>query len=62
MELNKERKDRYLSKMKSIEDIKSDLSFAKDYEVIIFGSYAGKTADKRLDIDIANKSLCYAQV
>ncbi len=39
--------------MKSIEDIKGDLSFAKDYEVIIFGSYAGKTADKRSDIDIA---------
>jgi uncharacterized protein len=39
--------------MKSIEDIKGDLSFAKDYEVIIFGSYAGRTADKRSDIDIA---------
>ncbi len=39
--------------MKSIEDIKSDLSFAKDYEVIIFGSYACKTTDKRSDIDIA---------
>lgn len=30
-----------------------DLSFAKDYEIIIFGSYASKTADKRSDIDIA---------
>jgi len=39
--------------MKSIEDIKGDLSFAKDYEIIIFGSYAGKTAEKRSDIDIA---------
>jgi predicted nucleotidyltransferase len=39
--------------MKSIEDIKRDLSFAKDYEVIIFGSYASKTADKRSDIDIS---------
>lgn len=39
--------------MKSIADIKADLSFAKDYEVIIFGSFAGKTADKRSDIDIA---------
>ena len=39
--------------MKSIEGIKADLPFAKDYEVIIFGSFAGKTADKRSDIDIA---------
>jgi len=36
-----------------IEDIKVDLFFANDYEIIIFGSYAGRTADKRSDIDIA---------
>jgi predicted nucleotidyltransferase len=39
--------------MKNIEEMQGDLSFAKDYEVIIFGSYASKTADKRSDIDIA---------
>lgn len=39
--------------MKSIGEIKADLSFVKDYEVVVFGSYAGKRADKRSDIDIA---------
>lgn len=39
--------------MKSIGKIKTDLYFAKDYEVVVFGSYAGKRADKRSDIDIA---------
>jgi uncharacterized protein len=39
--------------MKSLEDIKNDLSFISDYEVIIFGSYANKKADNRSDIDIA---------
>ena len=39
--------------MKSVKEIKTDLSFVKDYEVVIFGSYAGKRADKRSDIDIA---------
>lgn len=39
--------------MKSISDIKTDLSFVSDYEVVVFGSYAEKRADKRSDIDIA---------
>ncbi len=39
--------------MKSIKEIKTDLSFVKDYEVVVFGSYAGKRADKRSDVDIA---------
>ncbi len=39
--------------MKSIDEIKTDLSFLKDYEVVIFGSYARKRADERSDIDIA---------
>ena len=34
-------------------DIRSDLLFLEDYEVVIFGSYANKTANKRSDIDIA---------
>lgn len=39
--------------MKSLDEIKTNLSFLKDYEVVVFGSYAGKMADKRSDIDIA---------
>ncbi|MFQ6062409.1 MAG: nucleotidyltransferase domain-containing protein [Methanosarcinales archaeon] len=39
--------------MKSLNEIKTDLSFVKDYEVVVFGSYASKIADKRSDIDIA---------
>lgn len=39
--------------MKSIGELKIDLSFVKDYEVVVFGSYAGRRADKRSDIDIA---------
>jgi len=39
--------------MKSLSEIKADLSFIKDYEVVVFGSYADKRADKRSDIDIA---------
>lgn len=39
--------------MKSLAEIKDDLSFLKDYEVVVFGSYAAKIADKRSDIDIA---------
>jgi predicted nucleotidyltransferase len=39
--------------MKSLQDIKTDLSFISDSEVIVFGSYANKKADKRSDIDIA---------
>ncbi|MBU4373097.1 MAG: nucleotidyltransferase domain-containing protein [Euryarchaeota archaeon] len=39
--------------MKSVKEIKTDLSFVKDYEVVVFGSYAGKRADKRSDIDIS---------
>ncbi len=34
-------------------DIRSDLAFLRDYEVVIFGSYASKTANNRSDIDIA---------
>ncbi|MEA1944879.1 MAG: nucleotidyltransferase domain-containing protein [Euryarchaeota archaeon] len=34
-------------------DIRSDLLFLESYEVVIFGSYANKTANKRSDIDIA---------
>ncbi len=50
--------------MKSIDEIKTDLAFLKDYEVVVFGSYARKRADKRSDIDIAvitrekNRSRC----
>lgn len=32
-------------------DTRSDLSFLRDYEVVIFGSYASKTANNRSDID-----------
>jgi predicted nucleotidyltransferase len=39
--------------MKTLQDIKNDLSFVKDYKVVVFGSYAAKKADKRSDIDIA---------
>ncbi len=45
-------------------DTKSDLSFLRDYEVVIFGSYASKTANNRSDIDIAvitrmnDRSMC----
>ncbi|KCZ71809.1 nucleotidyltransferase family protein [Candidatus Methanoperedens nitroreducens] len=39
--------------MKNLQDIRTDLSFMKDHEVVVFGSYASKRADKRSDIDIA---------
>ncbi len=39
--------------MKSLEDIRADLFFIRDYEVVVFGSYASKRADRRSDIDIA---------
>ncbi len=39
--------------MKNLQDIRTDLYFIKDYEVVVFGSYASKRADKRSDIDIA---------
>ncbi len=39
--------------MKSIDEIKTDLSILNKYEVVVFGSYAGERADKRSDIDIA---------
>lgn len=39
--------------MRSLEDIKADLSFIRDYEVVVFGSYASGRADRRSDIDIA---------
>ncbi len=39
--------------MKGLAEIKDDLSFLKDYEVVVFGSYEAKIADKRSDIDIA---------
>ena len=39
--------------MKSIGEIKTDLSFVRDYEVVVFGSYARRRADNRSDIDIA---------
>ncbi len=39
--------------MKTFQDVKNDLSFIKDYKVVVFGSYAAKKADKRSDIDIA---------
>lgn len=39
--------------MKTFQDIKNDLSFVKNYNVVIFGSYAAKKADIRSDIDIA---------
>jgi predicted nucleotidyltransferase len=39
--------------MKSIGEIKTDLSSVKYYEAVVFGSYAGRRADKRSDIDIA---------
>ncbi len=39
--------------MRSLEDIRADWSFIKDYEVVVFGSYASKRADRRSDIDIA---------
>ncbi|MDO9097707.1 MAG: nucleotidyltransferase domain-containing protein [Candidatus Methanoperedens sp.] len=39
--------------MKTLQDIKNDLSFVKDYKVVVFGSYAAKKSDKRSDIDIA---------
>ncbi|MBW6470976.1 MAG: nucleotidyltransferase domain-containing protein [Methanosarcinaceae archaeon] len=34
-------------------EIKTDLEFLKDYEVVVFGSYASKNANERSDIDIA---------
>ncbi len=39
--------------MKNILEIKKDLSIFKDYEVVLFGSYASGKADIRSDIDIA---------
>ncbi|MFA4934893.1 MAG: nucleotidyltransferase domain-containing protein [Candidatus Methanoperedens sp.] len=39
--------------MKILQDIKNDLSFVKEYKVVVFGSYAAKKSDKRSDIDIA---------
>ncbi len=39
--------------MKNITEIKNDLSFLNDYEVVLFGSYASGKADIRSDIDIA---------
>ena len=39
--------------MKDIKEIKNDLSLLKDYEVVLFGSYATGKADIRSDIDIA---------
>ncbi len=39
--------------MKSLQDIQTDLYYIRDYEVVVFGSYAKKKADKRSDIDIA---------
>lgn len=39
--------------MKSLAEIKADLYFLRDYEVVVFGSYAAKRADKRSDIDVA---------
>ena len=39
--------------MKDIKAIKNDLSLLKDYEVVLFGSYASGKADIRSDIDIA---------
>ena len=39
--------------MKTLEDIRNDLDFIKKYEVVVFGSFAEKKADKRSDIDIA---------
>lgn len=34
-------------------DIKTDLEFLKDYEVVVFGSYVSKNTNERSDIDIA---------
>lgn len=39
--------------MKTLQDIKTDLYFVKNYEAVVFGSYASKKADKRSDIDVA---------
>jgi predicted nucleotidyltransferase len=39
--------------MKTLQGIKNDLSFVKDYGVVVFGSYAAKKTDKRSDIDVA---------
>jgi len=39
--------------MKTLQEIKTDLYFIKNYEVVVFGSYASKKADKRSDIDVA---------
>lgn len=39
--------------MKSPDEIKADLSFLRNYEVVVFGSYASKRTDKRSDIDVA---------
>lgn len=33
--------------MKTLQDVKNDLSFVSDYGVVVFGSYAAKKADKR---------------
>ena len=39
--------------MKTLYEIKTDLSSLANYEIVVFGSHARKTADKRSDIDIA---------
>ena len=39
--------------MKSLDEIRADLVFIKDFEVVVFGSYANKKVDKRSDIDVA---------
>ena len=39
--------------MKTLREIKTDLSSVKDFEVVVFGSHARKKADKCSDIDIA---------
>ncbi len=39
--------------MKNLQDIRTDMSFIRDYEVVVFGSFADNKADKRSDIDIA---------
>ena len=39
--------------MKSMDEIKTDLSILNKYEVVIFGSHAAEKADRRSDIDIA---------
>lgn len=40
-------------RIKDLQDIRDELHFLSDYEVVVFGSYASKKADSRSDIDIA---------